>query len=117
MSISISVFLYLVPLIVIALVANLASLARTKKVLLCWPDWFLLVLPVAWWLLLAILFPIGKGALNILELAILGTIAALTFVFRWRTAKPVRTQLAMAGVVATTSIAICFWAFIPAWYR
>ncbi len=104
---------YLPPLLLVGLVATGTCFVRQKNWLVRWPDFGLLVFPALLWLILGIVYPIGRPTVTIWELVLLGTIAGLTILFRYRFLSQFRTGFANAGLLGLTSLAICFWAFMP----
>lgn len=112
--VTVSAMFYLTPLLAISIVACVASVALRRKLLIRWPDLFLLVLPVLIWFALIVSFPVGKKPMNFSELLVLGTFSSLTIVARWPMPDSFRTQLAGVGLLGTTSLAACLWAFVPA---
>ncbi len=113
--VGLSLGLYLLPLLLIATVTSITYYAKRKLVLLAWPDVFLLVLPAAIWLLLALAYPVGKPYASLLDLLFLGLLAGLTLIVRSFGSESVRTPTAKLGLLGVTSAAICCWAFMPEW--
>jgi len=106
---------YLLPLIGIGAAATTVHLMRKKRFLLHWPDALMPALPVGVWLVLSLTYPIGRPASSLWELVLLGVIGASTLTIRSLAADSGRGEMAEAGLLVTTSLAVCFWAFMPQW--
>ena len=104
---------YLPPLLLIGLVATGTCLLRQKSWLVRWSDIGLLVFPPLLWLVLGIVYPIGRPTVTIWELVLLGAIAGFTVLVRYIYLSQFRTGFANAGLLGVTSLAICLWAFMP----
>lgn len=104
---------YLPPLLLVGLVAAGTCFVQRKNWLIRWPDFGLLVFPALLWLVLGIVYPIGRPTVTLWELTLLGLIAGLTILFRYKFLSRFRTGFANAGLLGLTSLAICFWAFMP----
>jgi len=104
---------YLPPLLLVGLVATGTCLVRQKNWLVRWPDIGLLVFPALLWVVLGIVYPIGRPTVTIWELVLLGAIAGFTILVRYSYLSQFRTRFANAGLLGLTSLAICFWAFMP----
>ena len=110
-----SLVLYLGPILLICLICRITYFSRKRGFFFKWPDFFLLAVPVGLWLLLAIVYPIGRPTSSFWELILLGSVAALTIVFRPRYVDEVKLDLSKAGLLGTTSLAVLFWVFMPEW--
>ena len=106
---------YLLPLIVISAMETIVRFMRKRPFLLRWPDVLMPVLPVGVWLVLSLAYPIGRPVSSLWELILLGVIGASTLAARSLAAESGRGEMAEAGLLVTTSLAVCFWAFMPQW--
>lgn len=108
---------YLIPLVVCSLPANATSLFFKSRLLLSWPDIGLLVLPALVWFHLSLEFSESKSPANLIELIVLGLLAALIQIPRWRAVGRTKVELSAYGLLGITSLAICCWAFVPKIYQ
>lgn len=105
---------FLVPFAIILATSTLIYWLKNRIVLIRSSDLYLAVSLTAVWLVLVIAVPNARSPLNFLEMSALGGLAALTVVARIPSAPKVWSNQSRVGAFGISCVAICFWAFIPA---
>ena len=105
--------MYLVPLLLIGVVTAVVCAVRQKRLIVRWADLGLLAVPVAVWFALSFVYPVGRPTNVLFELPVLGAVAGLTLALRSRYVTQLQGAFARTGLLGVTSLAICFWAFVP----